>query len=327
MIEQLPSVDAIDATVQAGSMVEIERVAQAQASRNALIGNLRELSPYTAQLPETAASEAYDRVAEAERLVAPTLRREDYREGTAQFPDEVRVLMGEGALLLSADHATDPMRRNAVHEGADHGTAGLVGVLHDEGYGTAVMPVGRQTGNANADLDHPLKAQLTKRINGKQGFLSVHGMMPGKFTHQYDETEVHGVIGLGAGYDEAAYDIASDAAKHISDETGLRVVIGNDSRLYLPNALPQLIRDEDGNIKYSQLAAVGVGTTTNHVRSVSPATPAMQIELSRAIRFLPEGMEYRDPRAARIGVYMGLLVTRRLSEIMSTYEQTNPHTL
>lgn len=321
------SVERIDSAVQAGDKATITKVTAAQAARDTLIANLRELSPYTVQLPDGAAAAAYEQVIEAERLVAPTLHREDYREGTAKIADEVKVLMGSGSLLLSADHATDPIRCGVVHAGADHGTAGLVGVLRDYGHGTAVVPLGRQTGNANADLNHPLKAALTRHINGKRGFLSIHGMMPGKFTHQYDQTEVHGVLGLGYRYNEETHDIAGEAIRRIRDETGLRVVIGNESRLYLPNALPQLMKDEVGVIKYSQLAAVGVGTTTNHIRSLSSSTPAMQVELSRAIRFLPKDMEYRDPEAARIGVYMGLLVVRRLSEIMSTYEKADPYTL
>lgn len=322
-----PSAESIDISVRAGDKNTVAEVTAAQEARDTLIANLRQLSPYTVQLPDQIAATVYEQVAEAERLVAPTLHREDYYEGTARSPNKVVALTSSGTLLFSADHATDPMRHNAVHKGADHGTAGLVGVLWDEGYGTAVIPLGRQTGNANADPDPLLKIVLTRYISGKRGFLSVHGMMPGKFTHQYDEAEVHGVLGLGSGYDEATRDIAVQAIRRIHDETGLRIVIGNESRLYLPDALPRLMRDEAGVIKYSKLAALGAGTTTNHVRSISPATPAMQIELSRSIRFLPEGMEYRDPKAARIGVYMGLLAVRRLSEIMSTYEQADPHTV
>lgn len=320
---KLKSVEQTDRDVQEGDAATILGVHYARAARDDLINNLRLLSPYTVQLPDANADDSYERVSEAERdLVAPKLNVEDYCHGRAEIPDDIRTLFGRAGLLFSADHATDPVRRNAVHEGADHGTAGLVGVLWSEDHGTAVVPIGRQTGNANADLGHPLKEELVRHTGGARGFLSVHGMMPGKFTHQHDMAEVHGVLGLGKAYDPKTYYVATEAVRQIQDETGLRIVIGNENRLYRPDALPELMRDGDGAIKYSQLAALGEGSTTNYFRSLAPSVPAMQIELSRSIRFLPEGMEYRDPKAARMGVHMGLVVVRRLSEIMmSIYDE------
>lgn len=316
----IATAEKIDAAVRDQDGYITARVLTAAEHRAELIRNLRRLSVYTAELPDAAAAETYERVREAERAVAPNLLLHEYKDGTARSDDEVRVCLGSGALLMSADHATDPVRLNAIHDTADHGTAGIAIVLRDEGIGTAVLPIGLQTMDANSSLDHPLKDALAEHIAHKQGFLSIHGCMPGKFTHQYDDVEVHGVIGLGSRYDEQSYDIAHTAIGKLHEEFGVRFVIGNDSKLYTPDTLPQLPRNLDGTLKYRQLAARGEGTTTNHIHNTDPAKPAFQVELSRSIRFLPDGMEYRSPEAARVGVHMGLYATRRLAEIIASWK-------
>jgi hypothetical protein len=252
--------------------------------------------------------------------VAPNLSAADYAEGTASYDDEILVERSGGNFAISADHATDPVRKaTGIREGADHGTAGLALALAEEKLGDVVLPRGRQTSNANVAVIHPMKDKLATILPGKEGFLSIHGMAPGKFAHQYDETEIHGVLGLGKEPTEASRDLAEDMIKYAKSEHGLRLVVGNDTRFFAETPRsPRLDYDEAGDPKYAaRLAALGEGSTTNFVNGLlqESSFPALQIEISRALRLLPKDREYREPRAKVMGVYMGYLVARDLVKL------------
>lgn len=270
-------------------------------------------------IPELDAYDVYGEVAERERLlVAPDLHIDNYRAGTARHDDEVRVVRSGNEIVVSADHATDPVRKaTGVLGRADHGTAGLGSLVAEKANGALVLPAGRQTSNANVALEHPLKDALAVNIRDTSAFLSLHGMAPGKIEHQFDPSEVHGVLGLGKDPDEDALDMASDVVRRMKDELGLRFVIGNATKLYpLADEAPRLQRDETGELVTVSLAAKGEGTTTSFVRRQNDTISAMQVELSRSIRFLPSGVEYREYEAARAGVHLGWLAVRQLCIMM-----------
>jgi hypothetical protein len=300
----------------------------AYAQRSQYLQDLKDLSPYTAELPDQAADDVYERLRYHERRVAPNLEIEEYGNGTASFDDELLVVPSEGSIVISADHATDPVRKaTGVREGADHGTAGIALLMNEVGQGSVVLPLGRQTGNANVTIDHPAKDAIRAQIeDGKRGFLSVHGMVPGRIEHQYDDREVHAMIGLGKNPNEASIEAAHALSAHVKREYGLRAEVANWKQFYSnqPNS-PRLKRTDDGVIRKSTLAAFGEGTTTNYVRGLDQGDylPAMQIELSRTLRLLPKGMEHnaarRDIRAIKMSVFLGYLLNSEAGRILTAH--------
>ena len=295
-----------------------ERVDGAIDQRAQWVKNLAGIAILKSGLLNTAIDEVYERFVQYEQKVAPRLKLDDYGEGTALDDDELIVKNGSGPLAASADHATDPIRKTSgVREGADHGTAALAFALHDDYQASIVLPRGRQTGNANVDVMHPLKSSLNDLLPGKKGFLSIHGMRPGKFEHQFDPTEIHAVLGLGAEPTEVSQKAARDIIEQVKEEHGLKVVVGNSARFFDRGDTPRLERDDEGNLKYApRLAAMGTGSTTNFVNNVTADSqmPALQVELSRSLRLLPEDMEYRDPRVRRLAVYMGYQLLKSISD-------------
>ncbi|HSX34583.1 MAG TPA: hypothetical protein VLF62_02980, partial [Candidatus Saccharimonadales bacterium] len=153
------------------------------------------------QLPDTEVDEIYERIVAAEaQIVGAGRTLATYDEGTAQVDDELLVATFPGAVLLEAQHATDPVRKSdGLRGGADHGTGGLGLVLAQDVGGRIIIPRGRQMGNANVSPEHPVKDALLQSAAGGayERFFSVHGCAPSKVTGPLDEVEVHAIIGLG----------------------------------------------------------------------------------------------------------------------------------
>lgn len=196
------------------------------------ITTLKSLAPHLPQTPDTVIDTVYERIDWYERkYAAPKRLVDEYGVGTATQDDQLAWISGDGPLLMEAQHATDPVRRGTgLREGADHGTAGLAGVLAEDGMGSAILPRGRQTGNANANIHHPLKDKLSFEVKNRtlyDGFLSIHGMKPGKAIDLLDDTELHGVIGLGKEPRTVSVAAAEEIVRQAKDMYGLRVVIGN----------------------------------------------------------------------------------------------------
>lgn len=271
------------------------------------------LAPYLPELPDQNAIATYQRLVSLERTVAPNGSIHDYVLGTASDADEILVIHRDGTPLLSADHATNPIRKTTGKMGgADHGTAGLALALDEDYDGSVLLTRGRQTGNGNVDLEHPLKTEIARALPRHDAFLSVHGMVPGKFVHPHVPTEVHAVLGLGTSPTEIMLDVASDIQRRIKESYGLKVVIGDKEYFFDdPNADGRLRYNEDGEPLYApRLAAMGEGSTTNFVRSKTPHDfAALQIEISRSLRLLPRENEYRDERRKIMAVYMGYLMS------------------
>jgi hypothetical protein len=311
------------------------RVADALAGGDAVrwgcaedIRKLRMLQSHLPQLPDSAVQDVYDRVVEAEaQVVGAARRQEDYAEGTAIREDELLLATFPGAVLLEAQHATDPVRKaTGKRGGADHGTGGLALVLAEDMGAHVVIPRGRQTGNANVDPEHPLKDELRRAAaTGEyEKFFSVHGCFPGKVLHPMDVTEIHGVIGLGTNPAEADIERAEALRVRVRDELGLRLITGNLiphlnyakdpdwDGVAFRDRTTQLDR-KDGQVATSNLASLMPGSTVTMMRTEA-GLPSSQIELSRSVRLLPEGVFVRDPSAAKHAVYMGYQICRMAIE-------------
>jgi hypothetical protein len=301
------------------------------------IAGLRDASVFAPELPQSEAKEVFEIISDYERrLVLPVrapgreLKTADYGNGTAIHQNQVRILNPEtGGFLVSADHATDPMRKGK-RIGADHGTAGLAAYLAYEHAGTGIIPIGGQTGNAAVTPNHPVKQAMDRFLPGSPGFVSLHGMRSGKLLELDDRTEIHGLIGLGKNPNQRSRQVAEELSER-AKQIGLRVLIGNETRHieYLPET-DELLTDKDtGEPRYGQLAALGDGTTTNHAQEImrqsGGESPAFQIELTRLLRLVPADFEqgwHTDARARVMGVYLGyLLSAEAVSLITADAEQ------
>lgn len=303
----------IDAQYETNPNIRVDTDAAAE-SRKKFINAVASLAPRLPELPDLQALSTYERLVELERNVAPTGSVDEYADGTASEVDDILVQRGDGAPLLSADHATNPIRKSTGKMGgADHGTAALALSLGDEFDASVVLPRGMQTGNGNVDVEHPLKREIAKLLPDHDSFVSIHGMVPGKFVHQHDPTEVHAVLGLGTNPTARMLDIAADIQRHMKESYGLKIVIGDKEHFFDdPKADGRLRYREDGNPIYApRLAAMGEGSTTNFVRAnTADDYAALQIEISRSLRLLPHEKEYRDEQRKIMAVYLGYLMTR-----------------
>jgi hypothetical protein len=295
---------------------------------------LRTTSVFAPELPQDDAYDTLDRVRAYERaLILPSdkdrraLLLADYADGTATTEDQLYITNQDGTrLLASADHATDPVRKaTGVREGADHGTAGLAFLLATKRPVTSIIPIGKQTGNAAVTPNHPLKQAMDDLLPSRAGFLSIHGMRPGKLESLGDRTEIHGIIGLGRTPNEQSREAAERLVAAAKD-IGLRVVIGNDMRYMTYDETTDTLEMDaaTGEPKRGRLAAMGVESTTNHAYRVMEASdspmPAFQVEMTRALRLLPADMEsgwHTDERSRAMGVHLGYMLMQTAADIMT----------
>lgn len=153
------------------------------------------------QLPEEKAKEITERIIEAERSYSPDLTAEGYTPGSAQKPDELKIIEGGTPTLLTAEHATAQVRNGSTKE-ADWGTGGLTEVLATDHGTFAITTLGEQTSDANYDDEHLLKTEggLIIVQRGMRLALSIHGMGGGKFlTEPQMSSERSGDIAIGIG--------------------------------------------------------------------------------------------------------------------------------
>jgi hypothetical protein len=305
--------------------VVADQLADLQIRRRSVAEDLRLLAPHLPQLPDALITETYERIVEAENaIVGGTRCNRDYGNGTASVDNELLVV-GDGRVLMDAQHATDPVRKaSGTREAADHGTGGLGTVLAQDAGGRIVIARGRQTGNPNVDPSHPLKDRLLIEAGSRtyDAFFSVHGMRSGKVLSLDDPTEIHGVIGLGIDPTEQEYDVAERLKIKAKAEYDLRLVIGNtvphlnfaqhpdwdrSSFWDLSNAL---VRDTDGQIGATRVAALMPTSTVSFMRRMT-GLPSSQLEIARSLRLTPEDMFIgRDRKAVQVGVYLGYRLCR-----------------
>ncbi|HJQ08346.1 MAG TPA: hypothetical protein VJ836_02570 [Candidatus Saccharimonadales bacterium] len=307
----------------------------AQRRENAeYVTALRAHASFLPELPEASASEVYERVTEAEcMLAAPRLLAKDYNIGTATYDDQLYVVGSNSFLLTEAQHGTAPVRKKTGVVGdPDHGTSGLAYTLAVEGYSTAIIPLGRQTGNANVDPGHGIKQELNRQLKAapQAGFLSIHGMAPGKMTNLRDISEIHAIVGLGLQPREASITLAERLRTKAKDRYGLRVVIGNEvphfnaaqdplwdgKQFWDRSNIPE--RDADGTIKMQRVAAMMKNSTTTYMTELTAGRPnatSIQVEMSRSLRRMPEDLYRRDRRSEIMGVYLGYGLTRLAAEL------------
>lgn len=272
------------------------------------------------ELPESDADNIYERIKDAERLLAsPNLSRKDYRAGTAVYKDEIAYFHGYSGVLLTAEHATTHFRRETEGgriklKGPDRGTAGLGYVLHTDTDATFMAMRGRQTSDANHAENHPLKNAISFNIasRGIKTFLSIHGMSSGKFTDFIDERAYDVLIGIGSNPSEQSV-LQAEHIRDIAGSLGLRAAI-NEWFVSVAEDEPLTVeRDEHGRVVYKSYSAPHYTTRATAQKAaelVSSPLAAVQIELSDLLRLMPREIK-RDFKTRKMGVYLGYLLLKQ----------------
>lgn len=301
---------------------------------------LHDVRVFAPELPETAAFDTLEKIEAYERGIVlargihrKQITRLDYEAGAATEPDELRVFgAGSNPVLMTAEHATTPLKRSLdapenagyINSGADQGTGGLAALLAER-HTQSIVPLGRQTANvANAPDTHPLKAKMGEMFPGKVGFVSLHGMLPGKLTDITDRTEIHAILGLGMAPSELSRSVAESIVAKARDYN-LRAVIGNDVTYEIHDPQTNGLKlNSDGQHKTGQLMAYRPEMTTNYAYRLMDVegvqVPSMQIELTRALRLLASDAEHTrrtDRKARAMGVYLGYLFVKNAVELMA----------
>lgn len=161
----------------------------------------RQIQIALVSLPDTKAQEITERIEDAERAFSPAATEEGYKEGSAVTEDELRITKGALPALLTAEHATEHIRKGQPKE-ADWGTGGLVSVLATDHGTFAIVPLGRQTSDANSEAEHQIKEEAGLIIvqKGARLALTIHGITATKYiTPEQLETGRNSDIAIGIG--------------------------------------------------------------------------------------------------------------------------------
>lgn len=301
------------------------------------IAALKDASIVAPELPQADAFATLERLEEFEHLLlgiqpGRELVSWNYHLGTAKRIDDLG-LFGDPAsnLLVSADHATSPWSKKqnngkGKYRTADHGTGSLAMLLAERDNVQSLVPLGWKGFDdvPNAPDTHPIKQAIGGLLPGKDGFMSLHGMLSGKLTDiTADSRELQAIVGLGPHPNQLSRQVAEQIVARGKD-LDLRVVIGNDTvyKIYDPQTHGYKLKD-DGEVKTGQLFAHDDRMTTNYAYRVMEKTgvqiPSVQLELARLLLQVPSDIDagwHVDRKSKAMGVHLGYLLGKATMEIM-----------
>lgn len=258
----------------------------------------------------------YERLRGAEEILVPC---KDYLVGSAKVDDEVLVLHGLSRVLLTAEHTTIQIRREQAKE-ADMGTGALAEVVAQDTNSTAIIAIGRQTGDPNYDADHPFKAAMREVVElpENRAHLSLHMLNRGRASQPRDTQGYSILLGIG--------NKPSDATLALKDSI---VAIGSDLDLKVGVNQPhinfdgdrRLVRDADGNLKTVTFAGAGPNTTRSFSEALaehlgkSSEFAAIQVEINEVLLKLQnDEVDFPTQVDRELGTYLGYLFVRSAAE-------------
>ena len=274
-------------------------------------------------------AEVYEFLAEAEREIIPA---GDYDNGSAQKPDDILAIEGTSGVLLTTEHATSHFRvkdsgqfDKKLHEG---GTAALGKTVAQGTNSYGLIPIGRQTGDANRDLQHPLREKMTEVIAlaVSRAHLSIHGMARAHASGIRDNRGFSVMLGIGHKPTEATMAL-KDAMYEAGQDLGLRIGVNKPHmRLDIRNKKP--VMADEFNIAtavYSAPKRATRGWAESEAERLgkSDSFAAIQVEMSDVLRVHPweeDSVRFPTQRDREIGAYLGyhfMLAAARSAELIS----------
>lgn len=263
----------------------------------------------------------FDDLDAAERgLVAPTRINDAYILGTARKANEIRLSLGKEEVLVTTEHATahwlppSPGYAYRRLKGFEAGTAAIGGLLTQKaGAGHATL-AGRQTGNANQDLEHPFKVRIKRLVRAGLvvKYVSLHGMSAGLVHELSDERSFDVLIGIG---DRPNAESVRLAKRIESAATGLGLRAGiNQEFLHIETLRGQkyVVVDAERNpmrrvYKAPEMTMRAAVQTAAEEEDIPVA--AVQVELSSALRILP--VDHVKKRFPPLGPALGYVTLLR----------------
>lgn len=228
----------------------------------------------------------------------------DYGVGSASEDDELEVISGLSAVLLTAEHATNHRRLRAdkseiFTKDRDFGTGSLAKSTAQITSSDAIIAIGRQTGDANRDRFHSLKAKMTEvmSLKSSKAHLAIHGMGRALASNIRDTRGYSIQIGIGPDPSEATRTLVYDYLVGGGQRLGLNMGV-NQPHLAFKNGQPELTESGQA-IKTRAFAGTGfykgIGhTTRDHSQEVARELgidndfASVQLEISSALRRSPE---------------------------------------
>ena len=229
----------------------------------------------------------------------------DYELGSARRENDIQLLPGSNNVMLTAEHATDHIRMKAdgtaviYKKARDFATGAIALAAAYDSDSSALIALGRQTGDANRDIDHPLKQEMTRLITdqGMRGPIAVHGMGRGLAANIRDKRGYSIQVGIGAHPSEVTRTWVHDEVVPLGKDMGLVVGV-NDRHIRFPKKKPML--SDDGKRLVTRIYGgsgeiSGVGETTrDHAQKIAKELNvddgfiAAQFEINSVLRWHPD---------------------------------------
>lgn len=279
-----------------------------------------EISSYATKLAgDSAIADIYERLQDAEGILVPG---KDYLVGSAKVDDEVLVLHGLSRVLLTAEHATIQIRREQTKE-ADMGTGVLAEVVAQDTNSTAIIAIGRQTGDPNYDVDHPFKTAMREvvELSENRAHLSLHMLNRGRASKPEDTQGYSILLGIGNKPSDATLAL-KDSIVEIGRDLDLKIGV-NQPHIYFDKDY-RLARKADGSPKTITFAGAGPNTTRSFSEGLAghlgkgSGFAAIQVEINEVLlRLQNDEVDFPTQLDRELGTYLGYLFVKKATESVS----------
>ena len=265
-------------------------------------------------------ADIYRRLCDVEEKLVPS---GDYVVGSARVNDELLVLHGLSRVLLTAEHATIQQRRgrlSVVEKEADIGTGALAEVTAQDTNATAIIAIGRQTGDPNWDPGHPLKNAMAEVIKLPQNraHLSLHMLNRGRASEPTQKQGYSILLGIGNKPSEATLAL-KDSMVEIGSDLELKISVNQPHINFDEDH--KLILNDDGTPKTITFAGAGLNTTRSFSEKLADALgkgdnfAAIQVEINEVLLKLQnDEVAFPAQTDRELGTYLGYLFVKRAAQ-------------
>ncbi len=258
------------------------------------------------------ASHTHKNLWETEETLVPS---RDYVRGSAAHDNHILPISGGDRVLITAEHATQQIRTRAdgskFEKEEDEGTGALAYVVATQTKSSALIAIGRQTGDPNNDAEHTFKEEIEKitALPVNEAFLSVHGISRAIASDAQSPIGYSVFLGYGDTPSDASRTLAHDYLEPAAKDMGL--TIGTNQRFISFNAETNypLRKIVDKSLVTRVFKASG-NTSRAYAESVArnhgkEDYVALQIELSAVLRCLQDESIWSTQEDRELGAWLG----------------------